>query len=106
MRKQNKIAFQQRIGKDIWEGLYEFPLFERKNNTSTQELLKELGPNIVFRKEFQLKKHVLSHQNIYATVIEVEMGNNNSNYTYYTKEEIQKLPKSILMENYLQKNIF
>lgn len=50
--KNQKIAIQQRTKKDIWQGLFEFPLHEEKPNYSKNHLIA--GPI----------KHVLSHQEL------------------------------------------
>lgn len=73
----DKIAVQKRGPKDIWENMYEFPMLELTEQIS-MENLKRLDAFIdLFGEAAQLKvlstpkKHVLSHQNIYATFIEV-----------------------------------
>jgi A/G-specific adenine glycosylase len=59
------VYLKKRGAKDIWQGLYDFPLLEMDKKESVDNLnLKELGVEIVgLDGEF---KHVLSHQNIHA----------------------------------------
>lgn len=61
---------------DIWQGLYELPLLETKDNNPLEQhyMLKELGITLESSSSYQsitLPKHVLSHQDIYATVHKV-----------------------------------
>lgn len=73
---KNNIYIQKRTEKDIWQNLYEFYLIETPKPTSENELLKnKMLKSIV--KDFEIisiipaKKHVLSHQHLYATFYEL-----------------------------------
>lgn len=69
----NKVQIKKRKEKDIWQGLYDFPLLEsevRLKNTQFFSLMektlnnKEIKKNLVLvSKEY---KHLLSHRTIYA----------------------------------------
>jgi A/G-specific adenine glycosylase len=75
-----KTWLNRRSGKDIWEGLYEFPLIE----TETPADFTQLQENDNFRQLFEGAgklsisvelsgvKHVLSHQILYATFYKIE----------------------------------
>jgi A/G-specific adenine glycosylase len=75
-----KTWLNRRSGKDIWEGLYEFPLIE----TGTPADFTQLQENDNFRQLFEGAgklsisvelpgvKHVLSHQILYATFYKIE----------------------------------
>lgn len=66
--KNNQTILQQRIGKDIWQNLYEFPLVETLTvDFDIQSYLRE--KKIACNEIPQLAwhtKHILTHQNIYA----------------------------------------
>lgn len=62
----------KRHGKDIWQHLYQFPLIETsKEGMEFRELPKDeqlvMEPEAEYRFTRTAKKHVLSHQNIYAS---------------------------------------
>lgn len=71
------IYLQQRVGKDIWQGLFELPLIESGKSSRKSSLLKALetdhgsGWQVITRSDEV--KHVLSHQIIHAVFWEVEM---------------------------------
>ena len=70
-----QILIEQRKEKDIWQGLYQFPMIESLSDTSLKKkeilaFLKELG---LKEEKFELKSiekaekpHILTHQSIYA----------------------------------------
>jgi A/G-specific adenine glycosylase len=66
IKSNSGIYIQQRIGKGIWQNLYEFPLLESQAPLSEVELLKELRQycNANIKLEYRSKeiKHKLSHQ--------------------------------------------
>lgn len=71
---QNKILLQKREGKDIWRGLYEFPLLESIETLSENQIRLSFP----FKKDIKLtkfhtldeQKHLLSHQTLYISFIE------------------------------------
>lgn len=80
IRKSNTILIQKRIGKDIWEGLYQLPLIEspdKINDTNLIENLSSLGLKMISKGQY--KKHLLSHQNIFACLIECDPMQNANN---------------------------
>ena len=115
---EDKLVMNERKGKDIWQGLYEFPLYEsKKENCTEEELLSWLVSTYKLKfDDFTLKnvskthKHILSHQHIYTTFFSVYIKKtafhneflNNS----YTLEQTFELPKPILVDNYLKESIF
>jgi len=77
---QNKIAIRRRMEKDIWQGLYEFPLIETANESHTKTILQKAE-----KKKWILKKGVelisvsplfkqqLSHQLITGRFIKLSL---------------------------------
>jgi A/G-specific adenine glycosylase len=71
---ENKTLLQQRTGKGIWHGLYEFPLIETKKPVGKDDFLPEGEiSKILGSQEFSFHLHndkpvvhKLSHQHIYA----------------------------------------
>lgn len=72
------ILMNKRGPNDIWENLYELPLFETQLPTEpgsliTQEdFVKVFGTQVYIKSVSGPVKHILSHQKLYATFIEIE----------------------------------
>ncbi|RLD68787.1 MAG: A/G-specific adenine glycosylase [Bacteroidetes bacterium] len=75
-----KTLIKERNQKDIWRGLYEFPLIETKSNIMTEELtlseqwLDIVGDNFKLLKVFTPVLHRLSHQLLNITFYCVEIN--------------------------------
>ena len=72
----NKTVMQQRVGKGIWQNLYEFPLIELDKNMSLDksDIDKHLKKLLILDKEYDIYPlnenkiiHKLSHQHLYTT---------------------------------------
>ena len=69
---------QKRPGKDIWENLYQFYLYESNKNLSLKDLknppfLEKTTPNAVFISISRLYKQALSHQDIWGRFIQFHL---------------------------------
>jgi A/G-specific adenine glycosylase len=104
---------QKRIGNDIWKNLYEFLLIESDRLLTENELLE----NEDFQKLFstiervEIKnfskpiKHVLSHRNIFAQFITINISNENDFPRQFIKtpiNEVDKFAVSRLTEMFLE----
>ena len=95
--------------KGIWQGLYEFPFLEFKNNLSEDEVFKStewLGvfgkskPEILSVSEEYI--HKLSHQKIHAKFWEVEVESLNLDwFQIIDRADLKKYPVSALIQKYL-----
>ncbi len=66
----NHTLLEKRGKQDIWAGLYQFPMIELANEVFSLDQIDQLqlmSPGITLEKSISVKKHVLSHQDIYAT---------------------------------------
>lgn len=77
---ENKIAIRQRMEKDIWQGLYEFPLIETTNECNTKTILQRaekkkwiLKKGIKVISVSPLFKQQLSHQLITGQFIKLSL---------------------------------
>ncbi|MES2565448.1 MAG: A/G-specific adenine glycosylase [Bacteroidota bacterium] len=75
---KDNVFIQKRTEKDIWQNLYEFFLIETSEATDSKILLKhktikDLGINFKVNSITVAKKHVLSHQHLYATFYDVDI---------------------------------
>ncbi|WKK76350.2 A/G-specific adenine glycosylase [Marivirga salinae] len=108
-----KLAMKKRGPKDIWQGLFDFDLIESKIALSTEEIFEEVNKHHSNAEVVEISepvKHILSHQRLEAVFIELKSNNekilNDSNLQYYTKQEVEELPKPRLIENYLTRKYF
>ena len=113
IQHKDQLLMKERTGKDIWQGLYDFYLIESKRNQKVESFLKE---NILknYSIEMQSKpiKHILSHQQLLVKFFYVEIKSKKDFLEFgkdnqlkaFSKIEIEKLPKPILIDNYLKSN--
>lgn len=89
----------QRRKKDIWQGLFEFPLIETPQSMSFEEICKtETFKNLFHdtgKSTFSLVsnevKHVLTHQILYTKFYKVEIHQDNSYIRQYIKIPLAKI---------------
>ncbi|MGC9343299.1 MAG: A/G-specific adenine glycosylase [Bacteroidales bacterium] len=109
---EENILINLRTGKDIWEGLYEFPLFESKKDLGDGEIYSELHKYFFKDSEmFSLRKisnpviHILSHQKILAKFIHIEIEriptHLKNTFIIVKQSEINQYPLPRLIEKYL-----
>lgn len=119
----DKILMRKRVERDIWLGLYDFPLTETsemteldvllQNDESLSSLVKE-AKGISESKEYL---HILSHQRIQAKFYTVKLGPGQTeesikskydrdNYKWFTLSEVIDMPKAVLVSKYLNDEIF
>lgn len=117
-QKEDRLALKQRDTSDIWGGLYDFYLIDKPENLKKTELLNEIQElfptnDMIVLKESKIFKHLLSHQRIFAQFLWIEVDRieiknqkffKSQNFNFFTSEEVQQLPKPILIHNYLQKD--
>jgi len=109
-----KLAMSERTKNDIWKGLFEFYLIENKADTSIDEVENTLLKNLLDIDAFltnttQMPKHILSHQTLFTSFLHFKLTTNTNVINWlkenelvlYSLEEIDRLPKSVLITNYL-----
>ena len=102
---------RKREYKDIWKGLYEFPLIETNTNISFDELVKMrdfkdlMDESSRFDLEFTHScKHVLSHQVIHANFYRIKTEIfENENFEDIPIDSIDEYAVPKMIENYLKK---
>lgn len=107
--------FQQRDNKDIWKGLYEFPLFESTQELGEKEMwakVKELISTVTKDGAETLEvsctmNHQLTHRDIRATFIKAILKNGKlpkgTKWQVMTIDDIRRKPISRLIDRYLKK---
>lgn len=111
---KGKTWLSRRKGKDIWEGLYEFPLIETDRAMDFAELqatdafrrLFEGAGRLKVAVDLQGVKHVLSHQILYATFYRIEIERENDALKVFfpvVMEDVEKYAVPRLIHIYLEK---
>ena len=102
--KNEKTFLQKRIGKGIWQNLYEFPLIETEKDFNISEL-NSLPIFQYISRKFEIKSlvlfnelpvlHKLSHRNIYTRFWIAETSINNDEAISISQIESYPVPKLI-----------
>jgi A/G-specific adenine glycosylase len=105
-----RLSMRKREEKDIWQGLFDFHLIEKKRPVKPDTILMDQDfKNLVKKKEEILisgnYKHILSHQTIFSTFIIVKSKKNSmhpkKNGSFYSLKQISRLPKPVLISRFL-----
>lgn len=105
---------EQRVGKDIWKGLYQFPLLESRSELSPEGMPGEVLHFV--SEEFGLSsiafgtpvsfRHQLTHRTIHALFLRAELASKPpivpQKYCIVEVKMIKKIPVSRLIDRYLQ----
>jgi A/G-specific adenine glycosylase len=110
LSNETETLLEERKGKGIWQGLYQFPLLETtKAITNIRSHQKEIE-EIVQLNDFSItpynteeKIHKLSHQHLHTTFWIVETTENLKNGILL--QEIRKYPVPILIGNFIEEFI-
>lgn len=106
---------KERGPKDVWQGLYDFYLIETPKEEKANVLLEQLSEAVkmtaVIEDDSQVYKHILTHQRIFAKFYLVELKNESSiaeleGLRACTVDELKELPKPVLIQKYLEREIF
>ena len=107
----NQTVLQQRLGKGIWEGLYEFPLIEDEKCTVDTipgtQTFKEIingGEYIITPFKEEPIVHKLSHQHIYTRFFIIKTDTNpvlQGIQKNVNRQEIHNYPVPILLGNFI-----
>lgn len=110
-QKGKSLLMKKREAKDIWHGLYDFPLVETSRPVDPVKLFTEDASLKKFRKgklsEISgMYKHILSHQVIHSRFIRVMLPQDfeslkASGFSFYSVKKISELPKPVLISKFL-----
>ena len=117
IRNKNTFIIRKRNEKDIWQGLYDFPLIESKENITEKLFFDSVEWKKTFRgKKVKLHsistefKHILSHQHIHAKFYEISADLSlfkepNPEWKKVNDQSIKKYALPRLIEIYLENRI-
>jgi len=105
---------QQRLEKDIWQNLWEFPLLETPKPMTMEKIVEEPMLKTWFGSAYAIGnplyfKHILSHRIIHATFLPIRIQQTQTIPTTWTKvplHQLQSYAVSKMTENYLLKTVF
>lgn len=110
--RNDKILINKRGANDIWQNMYELPLFETENYTNPQDLIRSdsfiniFGNNVIIRSVSKPVKHILSHQKLYASFIEIEefseQNHTENGWFNVSMVELEKLPQPKLIFQFFE----
>ena len=115
IRSQDRLWMKQRGNKGIWAGLYDFYTIETPQASTLDELDDSLLRWLLQQEEITVEtsplyQHTLSHQRLHVLFHTVMLNRNVSVRENclrpYSVQEVEALPKPILVDNFLQKEIF
>ena len=110
-RNHDSILIQKRPEKGIWANMYEFPLYESKSIKEQNLLIKEQrwlqnekNGKIIVNHISDTHKHILSHQQLFAKFIELEVdyiASEKNNQLIIKQQELKKYALPKLLVNYI-----
>lgn len=112
VRCDNNRYLNKRTGKDIWQNLYELPMIETESMISLSDLentsmYQDLFEEVVVKniKLVDQRKHILSHQRIYANFYQVDIeGVLSDKYLRISNGDLSAYAIPQLIHNYLLNN--
>lgn len=112
--QKDKFAIHQRLKKDIWHNLFEFPLIESGKELNQKQILKEAERMGFIEKKFYEVRSVspvlsqrLSHQLIKGQFIKLKLGRRPrklQDILWVSQEEVKKYAFPKFINQYMQKN--
>lgn len=117
IRYEDKLWMKQRDTDGIWAGLYDFHLIETAQAASLDALNDPLLRTLLNQHETvkvsSVYRHLLTHQQLQVvfytfTLAAIPEGikDKNNRLHAYSVQQVEDLPKPILIDNFLQKEIF
>ncbi len=102
--ENNKICVQKRTQSDIWQHLYEFPLFEVDSALSEQELLQHYASTYQLQPEkiSGEVKHILSHQRIITRFVHFSHIPKELSPLAIELTALEKVPLPRLIHRYIE----
>jgi A/G-specific adenine glycosylase len=106
---KGKIAIRQRMEKDIWQQLFEFPLVESEKEIASKEVLKKaMASKWLIKDEYELQslspvlKQQLSHQLIAGQFLSIRLKTTPGGWIWVDKKELQQYAFPRFITQYLE----
>jgi A/G-specific adenine glycosylase len=111
-QKDGQILINKRGAGDIWENMFDLPLFETENFTPAQDLIRSedfirsFGAQVKIRSVSAPVKHILSHQKLYTSFIEIEEFSegfiSERSWFYVSPDELENLAQPKLIFQFFE----
>lgn len=118
IRQGSTVWMKRRDEQGIWAGLYDFYLIETPQAATLEQLDDPLLGSLLQQKSASVAisspyQHLLTHQRLHVTFYTItlsqyfeNMVNESNRLQPYTVDELEQLPKPVLIDNFLRKEIF
>lgn len=116
LNRKGKLFMRKRGPGDIWSGLYDFMLIETKRPVTLELLTRQDNrlSKLTVKSLSGIYKHVLSHQQLITRFVEATAKSDaalkaiikREGLKAYTKDQIENLPKPILLNRFLKESGF
>lgn len=114
IEQNENFLMHQRPEGDIWAGLNDFYLVESEEKLSevdeiNDDFLNKVLSKAIIKNSSESVKHILSHQRIEARFWHIVLNDEVAfpvGYEFYSLNEVENLPKPILIEKYLKSSAF
>jgi A/G-specific adenine glycosylase len=110
--KGNQILLNKRGPGDIWENLYDLPLFESKSLcsaydlTQSEDFIKCFGNQVHIKSISKPVKHILSHQKLHTNFISIENFSEDflttKNWFYVSEKDLDRFAQPKLIFHFLE----
>lgn len=110
VEKNKSLLMKKRSEKDIWNGLFDFILIEKKRPVKTEKIVIDPEFKTLFNKMEKITiskkyKHILTHQTIHCRFIHLKAPQsfylNNKELNFYSPKQVAQLPKPVLISRFL-----
>lgn len=109
----DKVYIEERLGNDIWKNLFQFPLVESEKEVDWVNTLDKSCLAHIQEQEYQIRKihkegkQILSHQEIFATFVEIKLKTpiQEMNYKEILQKDLKNYPFPLVINNYLKKRL-
>lgn len=102
----HSLQLEKRAKKDIWMNLYQFPLVECLQKTADfNEIANILHKKVKIKREIASVTHVLSHQRLHATFLEIDRPIENESYQSVKFKDIEYYPLPRLIDRFIEENV-
>lgn len=114
IEQNGSFLMHQRPEGDIWTGLNDFYLIENEEKLSeldeiNDDFLQETLSKSIIKGHSENIKHILTHQRIEARFWHIVLNEDvilPVGYEFHSLDEVENLPKPILIEKYLKSSMF
>lgn len=105
LKNHEKVVLQQRLSKDIWHRLYQFPVLETKNDNEEEawQKLLDLHPTSAIKKlTTNTIKHKLSHQHLHINFYEIDGKHLKTNEGFVEIATLNQYAFPIVLWNFIK----